>query len=385
MKNVKKCFGAKQLVMKKGYQTRKRQSIDPLYYAIYVNDDEDASDIERKFALLEKEMKENDTEPVEDIARKFFAKEATPSQVPTDVWFALEEVLSDQDDDEGYSPFNDEELESTSSTKPSRTYGHKKKARHLHSTLNSSTQVAHLGSGIDLWPSFKVQRIVCYQGLFPQRERANTETILSRESFIQSIKESKYHLIDDINAMSFRKIVGNQCDAIIMDPPFGHGGWNQNKLVKFLHELYPYLSRTFVVIWLDPDFVEMITSAFEKENYVFCDSVSVELLDELNKPFVIYSDKSGFPRESRMAAMYRTNDIIRSDLKQQRVKDTGYGVVYKNGKSYGRISMPLTVHNILQIMLPNRKNQNRVFVELWPSRFTRPTNWILIDEKEKPE
>lgn len=363
-------------------KTRSRKRIDPLYYAIYANDDEDPADIERKFARLESEMQANNSEPAENIARKLFAREATPEQVPTDVWFALEEELSDQGSDEMYAQIDDE-LEF--GARAPRQSAPKRRARPSASALSVARQVEHLGSGVDLWPSAKAQKVVSSGGLFPQRELANSGSISSRDEFARSLCSSSYHVVDDICARSFREIVGNQCDAIIMDPPFGRGGWDEAKLDQFIRELFPYLSRTFVVIWVDPDFAEMIARTFEKENYVFCDSISVELFDEMNRPFVITSDKSGFPRESRMAAMYRTNDIIRSDLKQQRVKDTGYGIVYREGKSYGRISMPLTVHNILQVMLPDRKNQKRVFVELWPSRYTRPENWVLIDEREKDE
>ena len=125
----------------------------------------------------------------------------------------------------------------------------------------------------------------------------------------------------------------------------------------------------------------MITNAFHKANYVFCDSISIELIDPLNRPIIINTDSANFKRESRMAIMFRTKDINRCDLKQQRVKDTGYGIVYENGKSNGRLSMPLVIHNIIEIMLPPRKGNPRVFVELWPSYFTRPKQWILIDEK----
>jgi hypothetical protein len=113
--------------------------------------------------------------------------------------------------------------------------------------------------------------------------------------------------------------------------------------------------------------------------------MSVELLDSMNRPLVIKTDPSGVPRNSRMAVMFRTDDIIRNDLRQQRVKDTGYGVVSEHGKSYGRLSMPQTLHSIIEIMLPDRKTGPRVFVELWPNFFCRRPKWICIDEIPQDE
>jgi hypothetical protein len=81
-----------------------------------------------------------------------------------------------------------------------------------------------------------------------------------------------------------------------------------------------------------------------------------------------------------MAIMFRTNDINRSDLRQQRVKDTGFGIVAESGKTLGRLSMPMTLHTIVEIMLPDRKAGPRVFVELWPNFFNRRPRWIQIDE-----
>ncbi|KAH0789609.1 hypothetical protein GPJ56_006495 [Histomonas meleagridis] len=360
--------------------------MDPLYYAAYARDDEPPEAIERKFAILEQRIQENsNTSTVQDIARKLLAEEALPNQLPTDIWFDLEdEVYGPIDSDEGDASFlpsygggDDEEYYVERSL---RTKG-KKKSKTSHPTLSTSTQVEHLGSGVDLWPLYKVLKLHSNVGMIPHRDFVNRETFRTREEFVEELTTPKY-VVDNIDVHTFVDIVGTQVDAIIMDPPFGHNGWDGNKLYKFISGLMPHLSRTFIVIWVDPDTISDIVASFKKAEYVFCDSISVELLDPFGRPYVIYTDSSGFPRDSRMAIMYRTNDIIRSDLKQQRVKDTGYGIVCENGKSYGRISMPLTIHNILKIMLPDRKEQKRVFVELWPSFYARPENWLYIDEKE---
>ena len=81
-----------------------------------------------------------------------------------------------------------------------------------------------------------------------------------------------------------------------------------------------------------------------------------------------------------MAVMFRTNDITRGDLKQQRVKDTGFGIVQRSEKSFGRPGTPMTIHNIIETMLPPRQGKKRVFVELFPGFFSRRPGWISIDE-----
>jgi hypothetical protein len=115
---------------------------------------------------------------------------------------------------------------------------------------------------------------------------------------------------------------------------------------------------------------------------VFCDSMCVELLDPLCRPYVIDSDRRGFPRDSRMAIVFRTNDINRCDLKHQRIKDPGFGIVIEKSKTYGRPSMPMSLHTIIEVMLPSRKTRPRVFVESWPNGFNRRGNRILIDEEQ---
>jgi hypothetical protein len=88
---------------------------------------------------------------------------------------------------------------------------------------------------------------------------------------------------------------------------------------------------------------------FRREPFIFCESIAIELVDGFGRPRVVDIDANGFPRNSRMALMFRTNDIVCSDLKQQRVKDTGFGSVDFGGKMYGRLSMPMTIHTIVEV------------------------------------
>jgi hypothetical protein len=173
-----------------------------------------------------------------------------------------------------------------------------------------------------------------------------------------------------------------------MDPPFRGGVWTYKSFGKFIRELHPHLSRCFIVVWVDPEDLEGVIEVFKQDRWVFCDSMSMEMLDPLNRAYTVKTDPSGFPRNSRMAVMWRTADIYRSDLRQQRIKDTGYGVVAESGKTGGRLSMPPTLHSIIEVMLPDRKTGPRVFVELWPNVFNRRPRWIHIDEipqKNEPE
>jgi hypothetical protein len=190
----------------------------------------------------------------------------------------------------------------------------------------------------------------------------------------------KFHRVAKIDLDTFHRIVGPQCDAIIMDPPFGHGGWTHTRWTNFVSSLYRSLRRCFIVTWVDPGDLTAVVDAIKHGGYVFCDSMAVELLDPFGRAYFVKSDPSKFPRNCRMAIMFRTDDINRSDLRQQRVKDTGFGIVAEGGKTYGRLSMPMTLHTIVETMLPDRKVGPRVFVELWPNLFTRRPKWIQIDE-----
>jgi hypothetical protein len=196
---------------------------------------------------------------------------------------------------------------------------------------------------------------------------------------------ANWNVVDRITVEEFRKFVPGQCDAILMDPPFGFNGWTVEMLGQFIATLKPSLHKCFLVCWADPDYFQDIVQMFKTEQLVFCDSMAVELLDGFGRPRTVNIDSHGLPRSSRMALMFRTNDIVRSDLKQQRVKETGFGITALKGKTYGRMSMPMTIHNILEVMLPARQTGERVFVELWPNFFDRRRKWVLIDERGPTE
>jgi hypothetical protein len=361
-----------------------KHSIDFLYRALFCADEETPEAIEYRFAVLEQHMRESGAEGLDDAARKAYMEYATPQELPTDAWFDCENHLGGDDDlDETFIP-TAEDLDEEIPIRRGRIGPGKggKRPGGGRPTMQSTTTIEHLGAGVDLWPAYKVHQVSAGGGVICHREFPNRSVIRQRSTFRREIAASNWNTVPRITCKTVRKIVGEQCDAIIMDPPFGYNGWTTRELQAFLLELKPHLAKCFVVCWLDPNWVSGVIEAFRTAQFVFCDSMAIELTDGLGRSLVIGSDDSQFPRNSRMTVMFRTNDIARSDLKQQRVKDTGFGIADPHGKSYGRLAMPMTIHMILEVMLPPRKTGARVFVELWPNFFHRRRGWILIDEGE---
>ncbi|OHS96780.1 hypothetical protein TRFO_36966 [Tritrichomonas foetus] len=362
-----------------------RKKIDPLYFAMYRPDDEDPRYIEEIFKQLDDRMHKAAGENTETIATQVFKENATPNSVPIDVWFDLEnenDVNDDKDIDATFIPGAFEEGDDFVSRR-SFMGSTKKRFSNKPKTglIGATQQIEHLGAGVDLWPYYKCQQLDVPPMMNVIHDYPNRETFNSRNKIQEIIRNNPINLVDRITAKVIHQIVGEHCDAIIMDPPFGYNDWTKERFQNLLLNLNRYLQRTFIVVWADPENLETIQEVFEKSEYVFCDSIAIELLDPTGGPHFMPADSYGFRRESRMAVMFRTDDINRSDLKQQRVKDTGFGTIYENGKSYGRVGLPNSIHEILEIMLPDLPNRKRTFVELWPSYFTRRDGWINIDEK----
>ena len=366
-----------------------KKTIDPLYYSMFIPDDESTDEIEERFKELDKRMKSNENQNPDEIARQLFKENAMPNQVPLDLWlsFQNESDVNDKDEDATFSMGGsiDEYDEEFVSRKRITGGRHKKINKPKIILIAASQQIEHLGAGVDLWPIYKVQQLDVTPYIVNIHDFPNRETFNSRNKIRDSLNQNPIHFAERITAKVVHDIVGNYCDAIIMDPPFGHNDWTAERFFKFLINLGKFLKRAFIVVWADPENFNLLQEVFEKTEYVFCDSIAIELLDEYGRPYQSKPSQLGFKRESRMAIMFRTDDIVRSDLKQQRVKDTGFGTVYENGKTYGRLGLPLSIHEILEIMLPDLPTRKRTFVELWPSFFSRRDGWIMIDEKANPE
>ncbi|OHT16524.1 hypothetical protein TRFO_13101 [Tritrichomonas foetus] len=369
-------------------RSSRNNRVDPFMYAMYRPDDEDPEQIEELFNQLDQRIQDAEGKGTDDIARQMFKETAAPNQVPLDVWFSFEKEADtgDKDDDAAFTPGSWEDGDDfvarrhTSGTRQKRSSSSKPKVI----LIAASQQIEHLGAGVDLWPLYKVQQLDVFPQLKYIHDYPNREMLSSRNKISEVLKHNPINIVDRITAKVIQNIVGEHCDAIIMDPPFGFNDWTHDRFLKLLLNLGRYLTRTFIVVWADPENMGLIQDVFDKTEYVFCDSIAVELLDQSGGPYYSPPSELGFRRESRMAVMFRTDDINRSDLKQQRVKDTGFGTVYENGKSYGRIGLPLSIHEIMEIMLPDLPNRKRTFVELWPSFFTRRSGWINIDERANP-
>jgi hypothetical protein len=95
-----------------------------------------------------------------------------------------------------------------------------------------------------------------------------------------------------------------------------------HKCQKLLVDLVANFLTFFVVIWVDTEFINQIVGICSDSGLGFCDSLTTELLSEDLVPIAIPM-KSGIKRHSRMMMVYRTQNLTRSDLAQQRIKDSG--------------------------------------------------------------
>lgn len=378
-------FGQLYMNSTRRTERRKKKQIDPLYYSMYVRDDEKPEKIEELFNYLDEQISKNKNSDSQTVARQVFMETATPDQVPMDLWWDMGNDADDNDDkdqDATFIPGGFDDGEDFVARR--RLTGSRSKSRPAKTKVglvSASQQIEHLGAGIDLWPLYKVQQLDVPPQLTSIHEYPNREAFSTRKRVFETIKYNPINLVNRITADIIHKLVPGHIDAIIMDPPFGHNDWTKARFHNFITKLGRYLKRTFLIVWADPLNLELIQEVFDDSEYVFCDSIAIELLNPTGGPYFLPPDQYGFRAESRMALMFRTDDIVRSDLKQQRVKDTGFGTVYENGKSYGRLGLPLCVHEIIEIMLPDLPNYKRTFVELWPSFYTRRNGWINIDEK----
>jgi len=366
--------------------TRKKKT-DPFIYMGYIDDTDSVESIEAKFSMMESKMKENKGS-AEEIARSVFIETVTPKEVPLDVWYELENYGEEgllQDDD--YEPDffeGDEDIPRIRSLSRSRS-----KSSGMDtsgSNFASFTQIDQLGSGIELWPDYKLRPIEFDDSVaMTHVDFPNTQLGSSRDNFVALCQRCPIHFVDKVSTDSIYEIAGRNIDAILMDVPFGKNGWNYEKFYSFIRDLKESIGHSFFVIWADPEHLTDVVTACTRLDLKFCDSISCELLTPLGAPVQIRLS-NGFNRESRMLVMYRTDDISRNDLAQQRIKDTGWGIATKGGKTYDRYSMPMVAHQILETMLPPRTTKGshpRVYVELWPSYFNRRDGWTMISEKEK--
>lgn len=360
--------------------------MDPLWMASYIDDSTNTFEIEKRFALLDNETKKGLTS--DEAARKVYIENATPAEIgDVDSWLytdiSWENKDSSEDDNfevNGYG--DDDDMNDIFS-------GRRKRGANLGKKIKISTfsDIFHLekfGACIERWPIRKLARTIhiSAEGLTqvanPDKMR-NFVTIDNNEfSLPESV--SKYHKLETIDGSIIKKMlksVGN-VDGIALDPPIGIGGYTTEDFTAFLREIIRTGINPYITIWVDPDTIEDVIDTANALNLDPCDSVVVELFDSLMEP-IKFKTKLGFPQHSRMILLYRVKFSDRSSIAQQRIRDTGWGIVYPNGKSRGRYGMPNIANEILETLLPAKKKQ-RTFIEVWPSRYSLRPNWISFDE-----
>ena len=383
---------------------QKKKKLDPFIYMGYADDNDSVESIEAKFAMLDYKEKQQSDLSAEEIAKEVFVQTLEPTQVPIDVWYDLEnwgeeeELFPEDEFEPGYYDGDDEAP--IRGGRMRRSHSLNKGDSEQSPNFANFTQVDHLGSGIELWPDYKLKALLVDTNI-PNinNEFPNMQEGISQKQFIESCAICPIYTVSQMNpqviaetAAKHMKSQGFQdfagfIDAIIMDVPFGHNGWNPDTFHTFLSDLKTKFKQSFFVIWADPEHLPYVVEEATALDLKFCDSISCELLTGGGAPLDIRLE-NGFSRETRMLVMYRTDDISRNDLAQQRIKDTGWGVSAIGGKTYDRYSMPMVAHKIIETMLPQRSGKSsrkRVFVELWPSTFSRREGWIMINEKESEE
>lgn len=365
-------------------EERKKKRPDPLEYADYVDDSTNNFDIERRFEQVENFVKTGENPAV--AARKVYLNFSMPSEIhDIEGWLDVqggilwEDNASDNDVDFDENMFEDDDEGGFDSRGKSKNRGKRIKI----STFSDIFHVERFGMMIERWPIRKLARTtpIPAEGLQQVVSEAKMKNFIkiSSEPFKQNEDPKAYVKFPKITSAAVKKhLHGIHIDGFVLDPPLGYNDYDQDELAEFLRSLISHGDNPYIILWADPDTLVDVVDAANKASLKHCDSVAIELFDSLMEPITLRS-RHGFPQHSRMLLMFRAYDAERSSLAQQRIKDTGWGLVYPNGKSHGRLGMPQIPHDILEIMLPAKKRQ-RHFVEIWPSRFSLRPNWISIDE-----
>ena len=211
--------------------------------------------------------------------------------------------------------------------------------------------------------------------------------MIAEDEIAKQKEQFPIHFVPEMNAKEIMKICGKTVDPFVIDPPLNTEGSNltTKTFQTFLKGLVKEFNQFFIVVWVNPEVMSDNMAALTSAGLRFCDSISVELINGESRPEITILEE-GIRRQNHMLVMYSTDNISRTDLTQQQIKDTGWGLSIDRGKNYSRPSMPLVPHHILETMLPPRANNTdqpnqRVFVDLWSSYFHHRDDWILIDEE----
>ena len=306
-----------------------------------------------------------------------FKQFATPQNVPAEVWFSFDDVAEKTDfDDEEFDPSLDYEYGEYSDDDGyiGDSFQSIDKAN-----LASSTKITKIGGTFELWTAERY-KFAC----------ASPAEELSLSDLLNSIELSPYNKIQEMmnqttyiyfKRIGLKEIQHNiplDTDALVMDPPLGKNGFTLKEFSEICVFLKT-LKRAFIFIWAEPADFSIINHACNYGNLLFCDTITVELLDEQINPYKIVGKRS-FVNTTKTIMIFKTAELKRDLFVHQKSKDIAYGIIRPNGKSRGRLGTPPIAHEVAEKMLPSEKTK-RIFVEIWPTRMSPRPNWIFLDEK----
>ena len=370
-------------------EDNKRKIVDPLHYLGYVDDKTSINDIEQRFLLLESEQKKG--RKSEDAARKVYLENASPNEIlDIDAWLNADIVWENQQSDSEDNEFhiNPNFEEDCIEDERILQYKEKKVAREKKIKISYFSDIYKLEKGPFLIERWLIRKLVRTNHIpaenliqiYNSQKMENSLTISNHNFHINEGQLDMYYKLDYINGKTIRKIVKldiGEVDGIVMDPPLGINDYTLDHLYELIKELKEIGPNPYIAIWVDPDTIQDIVLIAKKLNLNPCDSFVVELFDSMMEP-IKFKTKKGFPQSTRMILVYRKYRDERSKILQQGIMDTGWGVVYPNGKSAGRYGMPLIPNTILETLLSKKKDKK--FIELWPNRFSLAQNWYSFDE-----
>ena len=360
------------------------KKLDVEEYAPYLGGDMDVDEVERLFH--EKDMLVRRGLDSTSASLKLLQENATPQNIPIDVFMQLDESGDENEDlylfDDDDDFFNDDlDIDVSLSSEL-----FSKKHQDIESFYVKQVKI---GSFFELWPEGRLLAALPYDPyLNPIIECPNCQTVLLDSEFHDQIQKTQYINLKHMTVDSVIPHIPKNLDGIILDPPCtpnlnlnvedDYSEWGFHDLVTLFTSIRDKTEFCFILIWVDPENMNIIISAAECAEILFSDSCVVELFEGNLAPVNIPT-QFGLQRHSRMIFIFRTSEGTRDMFVKQKNRDCTWGIVSHNGKSRGRLGMPDVPHLIVEDLLPTEKN-DRVFIELWPTRLQPHPNWILIDE-----
>lgn len=313
-----------------------------------------------------------------DAARKVYS-ESNPSADSIIPWMKTQnEEIGIEDEfslsDEEYDDYSDED---------DFFFQKGRKGNSRANYFANSYKPIKLGAKIEVWKKTKLHQLIINQRAesIECKEFGNAIEVISAQELAEKFQQTSFIYVEELNLRSIKTNLPLNAEAIVMDPPIGYG-MKFEELVEIFKFMKNNLQTAIIFIWLDNKYVTETMNAAIKAKLYKCDIIACELKTPTCQSVNI-EGIDNLKTNSKMCAMFRTIEKLkRYEIAQQRYKDTGWGIVRKNGKSRSRYSTPQIPHEIAEKLLPPKQDKNRVFVELWPSRLCPRAKWIFIDEKK---